>query len=111
MLREEVDSPAQRTFARTVSVLGTFNPGLITESLTDPTKVKFNFNEVAWVGSVTLAGGRAGLAVERFTRHGPAALLPLPGGERWALVWCVPRDDDPVRDLNDAQRAAHHITR
>lgn len=35
------------------SVLGTFNPGLITESLTDPTKVKFNFNEVAWVGSVT----------------------------------------------------------
>jgi 2-octaprenyl-6-methoxyphenol hydroxylase len=65
-----------------------------------------DYRQDAWVGSVTLAGGRAGLAVERFTRHGPAALLPLPGGERWALVWCVPRDDDPVRDLNDAQRLA-----
>jgi 2-octaprenyl-6-methoxyphenol hydroxylase len=30
----------------------------------------------------------------------------LPGGSRAALVWCVPRDDDPVRDLDDAQRLA-----
>jgi 2-octaprenyl-6-methoxyphenol hydroxylase len=65
-----------------------------------------DYRQDAWVGSVTLDGGRPGLAVERFTRHGPAALLPLPGGSRWALVWCVPRDDDPVRELDDAQRLA-----
>jgi 2-octaprenyl-6-methoxyphenol hydroxylase len=65
-----------------------------------------DYRQDAWIGTVTLAGARAGVAVERFTRHGPAALLPLPGGKSAALVWCVPRDDDPVRDLNDAQRLA-----
>ena len=65
-----------------------------------------DYRQDAWVGSVTLEGARPGLAVERFTRHGPAALLPLPGGNRAALVWCVPRDDDPVRDLDEAQRLA-----
>jgi 2-octaprenyl-6-methoxyphenol hydroxylase len=65
-----------------------------------------DYHQDAWVGTVTLDGARPGLAVERFTRHGPAALLPLPGGQRAALVWCVPRDDDPVRDLDDAQRLA-----
>jgi 2-octaprenyl-6-methoxyphenol hydroxylase len=70
-----------------------------------------DYAQTAWVGTVTLAAGApAGLAVERFTRHGPAALLPLPPGAdaaaRAALVWCVERDDDPVRDLDDAQRIA-----
>jgi 2-octaprenyl-6-methoxyphenol hydroxylase len=65
-----------------------------------------DYRQDAWVGTVTLVGGRPGLAVERFTRHGPAALLPLHGGKKSALVWCVPRDDDPVRDLDDAQRVA-----
>jgi 2-octaprenyl-6-methoxyphenol hydroxylase len=65
-----------------------------------------DYRQDAWVGTVTLDGARAGVAVERFTRHGPAALLPLPGGKSAALVWCVPRDDDPVRDLDDAQRLA-----
>ncbi len=50
--------------------------------------------------------------MERFTRHGPLALLPLrdasaPAGERRAaLVWCVPVADDPVRELDAAQRQA-----
>jgi 2-octaprenyl-6-methoxyphenol hydroxylase len=65
-----------------------------------------DYRQNAWVGTVAQDGGRPGLAVERFTRHGPAALLPLHGGKRSALVWCVPRDDDPVRDLSDAQRVA-----
>jgi 2-octaprenyl-6-methoxyphenol hydroxylase len=71
--------------------------------------LRSDYHQDAWVGSVTLDGGRPGLAVERFTRHGPAALLPLPssqGGTAAALVWCVPRNDDPVRDLNDTQRIA-----
>jgi 2-octaprenyl-6-methoxyphenol hydroxylase len=63
-----------------------------------------DYRQDAWVGTVILEGGTPGLAVERFTRQGPAALLPL-GGGRAALVWCVPRDDDPVRELDDRQRA------
>ena len=53
-----------------------------------------------------------GTAFERFTRQGPAALLPLrsdavvPPAHRAALVWCVARDDDPVAALGDAQRLA-----
>ncbi|HSW07880.1 FAD-dependent monooxygenase [Aquabacterium sp.] len=66
-----------------------------------------DYQQTAWVGTLTLEGGTPGLAVERFTRHGPLALLPLPpleGRQQAALVWCVPADDDPVQDLNDAQR-------
>jgi 2-octaprenyl-6-methoxyphenol hydroxylase len=71
-----------------------------------------DYGQTAWVGMATLQGGASGLAVERFTRHGPLALLPLrdatvPAGERRAaLVWCVAGDDDPVRALDTAQRQA-----
>jgi 2-octaprenyl-6-methoxyphenol hydroxylase len=71
-----------------------------------------DYGQTAWVGTVTLQGAPRGVAFERFTRHGPAALLPLPspdeadGRSRAALVWCVARDDDPVRELDDTQRAA-----
>jgi 2-octaprenyl-6-methoxyphenol hydroxylase len=74
-----------------------------------------DYGQTAWVGTVTLQGATPGRAFERFTRQGPAALLPLPGpltravqegtGQA-ALVWCVPTDDDPVRDLTDTQRLA-----
>ncbi len=64
-----------------------------------------DYGQTAWVGQVEIEGGTPGTAFERFTRHGPAALLPLPQG-RAALVWCVNSDDDPVRELNDAQRLA-----
>ncbi|NUZ04633.1 FAD-dependent monooxygenase [Piscinibacter koreensis] len=65
-----------------------------------------DYRQVAWVGQATFDGATpiGGTAYERFTRHGPAALLPLKDG-RAGLVWCVPADDDPVQDLGDAQRA------
>jgi 2-octaprenyl-6-methoxyphenol hydroxylase len=65
--------------------------------------VVHDYRQNAWVGTVTLADARAGVAYERFTRHGPAALLPLKEG-RAALVWCVDSEDDPVEGLNDEQR-------
>ena len=69
-----------------------------------------DYGQTAWVGTVQLEGATQGMAFERFTRHGPVALLPLPsladGQARAALVWCVPRDDDPVAGLNDSQRLA-----
>jgi 2-octaprenyl-6-methoxyphenol hydroxylase len=72
--------------------------------------VRRDYRQTAWVGEVRLEGAASGVAFERFTRHGPAALLPLPpaddGHVRASLVWCVPADDDPVRELDDAQRLA-----
>jgi 2-octaprenyl-6-methoxyphenol hydroxylase len=67
--------------------------------------LRHDYQQTAWVGTASFAAGRApgGVAYERFTRHGPAALLPLRSGAA-GLVWCVPRDDDPVRGLSDAQR-------
>ena len=71
--------------------------------------VTHDYQQTAWVGTATFeVTGKprpAGVAFERFTRHGPAALLPLKDGGA-GLVWCVPSNDDPVRDLNDAQRVA-----
>jgi 2-octaprenyl-6-methoxyphenol hydroxylase len=64
-----------------------------------------DYHQTAWVGTVTLANARPGVAYERFTRHGPAALLPLKNGQA-SLVWCVPGHDDPVEPLTDAQRLA-----
>nr|WP_168561646.1 FAD-dependent monooxygenase [Rhizobacter sp. SG703] len=64
-----------------------------------------DYRQTAWVGTVTLANARPGVAYERFTRHGPAALLPLKNGQA-SLVWCVPGHDDPVEPLSDAQRLA-----
>jgi 2-octaprenyl-6-methoxyphenol hydroxylase len=69
--------------------------------------IAHDYRQTAWVGQVTLEGGTPGTAFERFTRQGPAALLPLKSDgavQRAALVWCVPTDDDPVAGLNDAQR-------
>jgi 2-octaprenyl-6-methoxyphenol hydroxylase len=69
-----------------------------------------DYGHTVWVGTVMLKGATPGRAFERFTRHGPAALLPLQrdadGRARAALVWCVPTADDPVRALSDAQRLA-----
>ena len=68
-----------------------------------------DYHQTAWVGTVTLDGAVPGTAIERFTRHGPLALLPLPlstpgAAQRAAMVWCVDSHDDPVRELDDAQR-------
>ncbi len=83
-----------------------------------------DYQQTAWVGTVALDGATAGLAIERFTRHGPVALLPLParsvlpddpdppnapaaaneGSARAALVWCADSRDDPVNELDDPQR-------
>ena len=70
-----------------------------------------DYGQTAWVGTVDLEGATPGVAFERFTRHGPVALLPLlpsgePGRQRAALVWCVASAEDPVRALDAGQRLA-----
>jgi 2-octaprenyl-6-methoxyphenol hydroxylase len=68
--------------------------------------LRHDYRQTAWVGTATFdpATPIGATAYERFTRHGPAALLPLRDG-RAGLVWCVPSDDDPVAGLDDVQRA------
>jgi len=70
--------------------------------------IRSDYHQNAWVGQVRLAApGLQGLAVERFTRNGPLALLPLPDdadGARAALVWCLPQAEDDIAALDDAQR-------
>ena len=73
-----------------------------------------DYRQTAWVGTVTLAGATPGLAIERFTREGPLAMLPLraaaDGAARAAMVWCVTSEPGAGRDavaaLTDAQRIA-----
>jgi 2-octaprenyl-6-methoxyphenol hydroxylase len=82
-----------------------------------PASLAHDYGQTAWVGRVQLAGAPPGVAFERFTDAGPLALLPLPplspdmsaaaaGSSHAALVWCVNRADDPVRDLGDEARIA-----
>ncbi|MBL0151185.1 MAG: FAD-dependent monooxygenase [Ideonella sp.] len=102
----EVDAGVVEAFDLAVIAEG----GVFAEQ--DRKSVTRDYAQAAWVGTVTLTDTTPGLAVERFTRNGPLALLPLrddadqpaDGPARAALVWCVPVADDPVADLTDAQR-------
>jgi len=71
--------------------------GLFSEQASKPWRR--DYAQTAWVGTVRLgAAWPRGLAVERFTRDGPLAVLPLPdaqGHRRAALVWCTATDEPP----------------
>jgi 2-octaprenyl-6-methoxyphenol hydroxylase len=98
----EVDAGIAEVFDLAVVAEG----GVFAEQARKP--IARDYGQTAWIGTVTLEGMRPGLAIERFTRQGPAALLPLlpgaDGTQRAALVWCVDSSDDPVKDLTDEQR-------
>ncbi|EHR69105.1 2-polyprenyl-6-methoxyphenol hydroxylase-like oxidoreductase [Burkholderiales bacterium JOSHI_001] len=101
----EVDAGVAETFDLAVVAEG----GVFAEQ--SRKAVAHDYRQTAWVGTALLDAATPGLAVERFTRQGPVALLPLPptadtpaGAQRRALVWCVDSDDDPVAALTDAQR-------
>lgn len=69
-----------------------------------------DYGQTAWVGTVRVADAREGVAIERFTRGGPVALLPLPSPQgqpvRHSLVWCTDRRHDPIGDWSAEQRLA-----
>jgi 2-octaprenyl-6-methoxyphenol hydroxylase len=110
----EVDADIADTFDLAVVAEG----GVFADqpALNWPQGVSRDYEQTAWVGQVLLDdAGAEGVAYERFTPSGPAALLPLPpgavvaggsGGRRAALVWCVPTGDDPVAVLDETQRLA-----
>ena len=65
-----------------------------------------DYPQVAAIANVTTALPHQGRAFERFTEHGPLALLPMSQG-RSSLVWCHPRDQQAaVRGWDDAEFSA-----
>jgi 2-octaprenyl-6-methoxyphenol hydroxylase len=105
----EVDSGIAERFDLAVIAEGGVFAGSANQALVTGERwpaLRHDYRQTAWVGIATFADATTpspGIAYERFTRHGPAALLPLKDG-RAGLVWCVDSNDDPVRELNDAQR-------
>ncbi|STD22583.1 2-octaprenyl-6-methoxyphenyl hydroxylase [Enterobacter asburiae] len=49
------------------------------------------YGQVAVIANVSTAAEHHGRAFERFTQHGPLAMLPMSDG-RCSLVWCHPQD-------------------
>lgn len=49
------------------------------------------YHQAAVIANVTVSAQQAGRAFERFTEHGPLALLPMTQG-RYSLVWCHAED-------------------
>ena len=108
----EVDADIAETFRLAVVAEG----GVFADQpkLQWPQGLSRDYEQSAWVGTVALSPEvETGVAYERFTPSGPAALLPLPPGRvnpqgpitpRAALVWCVQQGDDPVKALSDEQR-------
>lgn len=93
--RVELDTGIAETFDLVLLAEG----GLFQEQAAKPWRR--DYAQTAWVGQVRLAPQwPRGLAVERFTRDGPLAVLPLPddanapGGRRAAIVWCLPAGED-----------------
>ena len=61
-----------------------------------------DYGQTALIGRLRCERAHDGLAVERFTEHGPLALLPQ--GADYALVWCVA--ERQARDLLQLDPAA-----
>ncbi|RUO31226.1 FAD-dependent monooxygenase [Aliidiomarina soli] len=60
-----------------------------------------DYQQTALIANVTFDRDHQGMAYERFTEHGPIALLPC-GPRRMALVWCVAGSDaDYYNTLSD----------
>ncbi|WP_145588738.1 2-octaprenyl-6-methoxyphenyl hydroxylase [Yersinia aldovae] len=62
-----------------------------------------DYQQVAVIANVTTAQLPNGRAFERFTRHGPLALLPMSEG-RSSLVWCHAKQDQQRVDSWDDAR-------
>jgi 2-octaprenyl-6-methoxyphenol hydroxylase len=66
-----------------------------------------DYQQVAIVASLAATEPASGIAFERFTPHGPIALLPRHDGS-YTIVWTVPTDEAPaVLALSDAEFCTH----
>lgn len=75
-------------------------------AMCDITWRQMPYKQVALIANVTTAQHPQGRAFERFTPHGPLAMLPMSQG-RSSLVWCHPQArQDEVMRWDDAQFCA-----
>jgi len=59
------------------------------------------YQQAAVIANIEVAGGHNHHAYERFTEHGPMALLPM-SNNRYSLVWCMePEQIDEVMAFDD----------
>ncbi|MBX4308419.1 hypothetical protein K4G96_22710, partial [Mycobacterium tuberculosis] len=59
------------------------------------------YEQIAIIANVSTALPHEGRAFERFTEHGPLAMLPM-SQERCSLVWCHPQSRrDEVQSWSD----------
>ncbi|WP_237173586.1 FAD-dependent monooxygenase [Paracandidimonas lactea] len=70
-----------------------------------PRGLEREYGQHALLATVRAARPQAGWAFERFTRHGPLALLPHPAGPGiYSLVWCNPPElAEQLRQLSQAE--------
>lgn len=61
------------------------------------------YEQLAVIANVTTAVPHEGRAFERFTEHGPLAMLPMSDG-RCSLVWCHPQENkDAILSWSDSR--------
>ena len=67
-----------------------------------------DYQQIAVIANVATALPHEGRAWERFTRHGPLAILPM-SGKRCSLVWCFPASrQEEITQWSDA-RFCHEL--
>ncbi|AUI86980.1 2-octaprenyl-6-methoxyphenyl hydroxylase [Vibrio azureus] len=67
------------------------------------TYTEHDFNQMAIIANVVTNEAHCGQAFERFTEHGPIALLPM-SNNRMSLVWCLrPDEARSIIKLSDAE--------
>ena len=69
---------------------------VVADGAQSPTRKQLNigfdslaYEQGALIANIEVEGGHSGQAFERFTEHGPMALLPMTQN-RYSLVWCMP---------------------
>ncbi|MEZ7208597.1 2-octaprenyl-6-methoxyphenyl hydroxylase [Pseudoalteromonas sp. DY56-GL79] len=71
---------------------------VVADGAQSPTRAKLNigfdsigYEQGALIANVQIDTAHRGQAFERFTEHGPMALLPM-SDNRYSLVWCMPNE-------------------
>jgi len=97
-----IDRDGQRETLTAKLIVAADGGDSTTRGLLDIPTTEHDYGQTAIVANLTTARPHQHTAFERFTPHGPLALLPL-GEERCALVWTrAPKDAERILSLDDA---------
>lgn len=95
-----------RTISAALAVVADGAQSPLRKALGIETRI-MDYQQSAVIANVSFGEAHQGIAYERFTDHGPLALLPLdesPRGQRAALVWTLPPEQaQSMRSLPEAE--------